>query len=403
MITQYEDEAESDRRDLSDEQDQVLLRSLRSPEEVFSALLQKTKGTKASGYLLDALRHMVLIKEEGDQKVRYFQLIDRLIASIVTNDTPDLGQDFSRAFGVSVSHLVGRFVEQDRMEAYVNDIRQLKVELANVKREKIELSEEMGRDDLVATLKSQATELEERLRKSRAATEAVTDQMEGMKRDYEMRITDLEIVIQELFNMLRESAHLDTVKNLNDGPVNRAQLIHQLREEWERKKTISILEGRHKGKNKANNRKSTVNGTIVDGAESGSDEEDVDADAEVMEAEKVALGGKARGERVPITRSEKKLSTSQFMDAEEERVRAHIEGALSKEADHIVSLHDTGSVRLKLTTVAHSDRQPVTALHSSPRYTQLYLFAKGSCRCSPHRVKVDTPHLKQSAAALSLP
>lgn len=335
-----------------------MLRSMRNPQDVFAGLLQKTQGTKASAYLLNTMRHLILIKEDGDQKIRYFQLIDKLISSIVTSDTPDLGQDFSRAFGVSVSHLVGRFVEQERMEAYIEEVKGLKLDLARVTREKMELAEEMGRDDLVATLKAQVLELEERLRKSRAATEAVTDQVQNMRTDYEARIADLELIIQELFNMLRESTHLETVQGVDDGPINRKQLIHDLREQWERKKTISKLEGRHrKRKTMAVDGKATP-------VESASDEEDA---GEVLEAEKVALP-EARGARVPIAaRAEKKLSTGQFMDAEEERVRAHIEVALSKEADHVVSLAYT----IALTSaVAHPRQRLVSSQHASTRRTR---------------------------------
>ena len=228
MLLQYEEQAEADQRELVEAQDLIMLQSMRNPEDVFRALVQMTRGSKASAYLLNSLRHLLLIKGEGEQRTRYFQLIDRLITSIVLNDTPDLGQDFSRAFGISVSHLVGKFVEQERMESAVLEVKELRAVLAQVNREKAELSEEINRNDLVASLKSQVTDLEERLRKSRAATEALTDQMEGMKRDYEARISDLELIIQELFNMLRESHHLEDVQGLNDGPINRTQLIYDL-------------------------------------------------------------------------------------------------------------------------------------------------------------------------------
>jgi cytokinesis protein len=143
MIRQYEEEAESDRRELAAEQDDKLLRSLRAPEDVFRALLDMTKGTKASAYLLDSLRHMLLIKDQGDARVRYFQLIDKLISSIVMSDTPDLGGDFSRAFGVSVQHLMGRFVEQDRLDSALQETARAKAELARVTREKLELADEV--------------------------------------------------------------------------------------------------------------------------------------------------------------------------------------------------------------------------------------------------------------------
>jgi len=94
--------------------------------------MQKTKGTKASAHLLDSMRHLLLIKAEGEEKVRYFQLIDQLITSIVMSDTLELGNDFNRAFGSSVSHVIAKFVEQERVDKAVDEVRELKVALATV-------------------------------------------------------------------------------------------------------------------------------------------------------------------------------------------------------------------------------------------------------------------------------
>ncbi|WVQ98293.1 hypothetical protein IAU59_005416 [Kwoniella sp. CBS 9459] len=346
-IQQYEDEAEKDRQDLVDEEDRQLLQSMRSPEDVFRALLQMTKGSKASAYLLNALRHLLLIKGEGEEKVRYFQLLDKLITSIIMSDTPDLSQDFSRAFGISVSHLVGKFVEQDKLDEAVQELKSTKIALSRVQEEKRNLQEEIssGDDGRVGKLQAQVADLEEKLRRSRAATETVTDQMEGMKRDYEQRIADLELYIQELFNMLRETNHLDQVQEMTHGPIDRKKLIHDLREQWERKKTIRKLEG--KGKK----RQSRLGSTMED----ETDEDAEDEDGEVMEAEKVALGGQARGQERSVqsvkresvkrhsTREKKAMSGSQFMDAEEERVRAHIEDTLTKGADSVSPFRPAGS------------------------------------------------------------
>lgn len=314
MIRQYEEEAERDRQDLIEEADLDLLKSTRSPKDVFEALMQKTKGTKASAHLLDSMRHLLLIKAQGEEKVRYFQLIDQLITSIVMSDTLELGNDFNRAFGSSVSHVIAKFVEQERVDKAVDEVRELKVALATADREKAALAEEIsvGNDGLVGQLKAQVAELEEKLHRSRTATESLEDQMSKMKQDYETRIHDLELIIQELFNMLRETSHLDQVAAMSEGPFDRAQLIHQLRLQWERKKTIRKLEGRDMRDQKV--------GRLDSLAE--------DEEAEVVQAEKGTVT-KAR---------EKHTSGSQFMDAEEERVRAHIEVALVKGADHIVSL-----------------------------------------------------------------
>lgn len=315
LMIQYEQEADADRKELMEEQQQTLLHSMRAPEDVFRALLQNTRGTKASAYLLDAMRHMLLI-QQGHDFVRFFQLIDRLVVSIVTSDTPEMNHDFSRAFGISVTHLIGKFVEQDRIEQANEEIKALKSALSRMDREKADMMEEMagGNDGLVGQLKAQVTELEEKLRKSRAATDALRDQLEGSKRDYETRIADLELIIQELFNMLRETNHLDAVSSMDQGPINRMQLIRDLREKWHRKKTIEKLEG-------------------GDGKKTQAEDEEL---GEVLEAEKVVMG-RATGEEVPTTRRKTALSGSQFLDAADEDVRAHIEDALIKGADHIVS------------------------------------------------------------------
>lgn len=346
----YAKEAEKDRRELVASQQATLLNTMRAPEDVFRSLLQTTRGSKSSGYLLNTLRHMLLI--HNDQE-RYFQLIDRLIVSIVMNDSPDMGQDFARAFGISVTHLIGKFVEQDRIESAMDEIKGLKSALNRSELENADLTEKLegGSDQLVRELRARISELEEKLQKSRAATDALRDQMDGMKRDYESRINDLELVIQELFNMLREANHLDTISHMNQGPINREQLIHDLREQWHRKKTIQKLEGGSGGGGGGggsgsgsgsgtdtgfgNGRESALQDGSGDRnggggypySRNGSDSRDEEI-GQVIQAEK--------GKTVPamtITRD-----SNQFQDATEDDVRAHIEEALIRGADHIVSV-----------------------------------------------------------------
>lgn len=321
MIRQYEEEAERDRLDLVEESDLNLLKSTRSPKDVFEALMQKTKGTKASGHLLDAMRHLLLIKAEGDEKVRYFQLIDQLITSVVMNDSPELGHDWTRAFGASVSHVISKFVEQERVDQAVQEVKEMKTALATAHREKAALAEEIsaGNDGLVGQLKAHIAELEDKLHRSRTATESLEDQMEKMKQDYETRIRELELIIQELFNMLRETAHLDQVASMSEGPFDREQLIHQLRLQWERKRTIRKLEGRDMR---------SISPDRQHRRPSIEEDEEAEPEAEVLQADK---GNMSKA-------MEKRMSGSQFMDAEEERVRVHIEQALVKGSDHVVSL-----------------------------------------------------------------
>lgn len=350
-IVRYEEEEEADRREFMVEQNHLKLHSMNSPEDVLRSLLQQNNGSKAGGFLLNTFRHLLLIKEEGEERSRYFQLIDQLVGSIVMHDTPDLSSDFGKAFGISVSQLMGKFVEQQQLEEARNETKALKARLAQSEREKQDLVEEMseGNKSLVDRLKKQIADLEERLKSSRAATEALSDQMGGMKNDYEGRISDLELYIQELFNMLRETNHLDQVQSMTNGPINRAQLVHDLREQWERKKTIRQLEGR-KPKNKP----------VVEGVEEGDeevdeeeeadledDEDEEEEDGEILEAE-MAITEQGHIENRKSTRPRKgsrtlsrgtgAVSTSPAMESEEESVRSHIAQTLADGADKVVSV-----------------------------------------------------------------
>lgn len=331
LIQQYEEEEEADRRDLAQEQNRQTLQSMKSPEDVLRALFDMTKGTKSSAYLLNTFRHLLLIKEEGEERVRYFQLIDQLIQSIVMNDSPDLNKDFSRAFGISVQQVMGKFVEQQRMDEALQELKGLKARLAASEREKVDLLEEMaaGSHDLVSTLRAEITDLKEKLKAARDSRDNIQDQMEGQKRDYEQRIADLELYIQELFNMLRETNHLEEVQAMTNGPIDRRKLIHDLREKWERKKTIQRLEGRRRlGKT----------------AEDVSEDED-EAEVEDLGTDKAAKDPRIRTPKAKKTTTATKspsadrsrVSGSQFLDAEEDHVRAHIENSLAQGADKVVS------------------------------------------------------------------
>lgn len=346
-LQRYFEEEEADRKEFLEEQVRVQVETMKNPEDMVRALLQRTKGTKASAYLLNTFRHLLLIKEEGDERNRFFQLIDQLIQSIVMHDSPDLNQDFARAFGISVSQLMGKFVDQQQLEAAQTENKSMKARLAQAEREKQDLLDEIAQGDqgLVGRLKKQIADLEDRLRKSRAATESLLNQMEGMKVDYETRIAELELYIQELFNMLRETNHLDQVQAMTDGPIDRAQLIHDLREQWERKKTIRKLEGGGSRKKPTRSNTMTTINTITTESSFGDDIGEDDEEGDVLEAQTERFQTsdpqfvKSRRQSAVSKSLSRDTATSgtQFMDAEEERVRSHIEDSLVRGVDRVVS------------------------------------------------------------------
>lgn len=209
--------------------------------------------------------------------------------------------------------------------------------------------------------------------------------MEKTKQNYESRIRDLELIIQELFNMLRETAHLDQVIAMSEGPFDRPQLIHQLRLQWERKKTIRKLEGRDMKDRKL-----------------GEDEDE--DEAKVVQAAKGSI----------VKAREKHMSGSQFADAEEERVRAHIEVALVKGADHVVSppycplANDSHPRRarhlhaVQLAMLLPSARNPLNASQNLlPRSPHSHPVSSRNCGTRPCRDPFPNPSLISSIAVRS--
>lgn len=136
--------------------------------------------------------------------------------------------------------------------------------------------------------------------------------------------------------MLRESRELENVAVGSGGKIDRAEMISNLERQHELKKTIQTLEGRHRR---------AKNGLAEVGRSGGEAFEDGEESSDGLEAPEIALVG----DRIPLSKAKGKLkstklrrdevkSGSQFLDAEEERVREHIEQSLADGLDKLVSL-----------------------------------------------------------------
>jgi cytokinesis protein len=340
LISQIESEAEDDAREIAREFNQDVLKDLGAPQDVFNALLSSVEGTRAHDFFLSSMQHLLLIREDDDTRIRYFQLIDQLISAVVLDQkgANGLDQDFSSLMGVSVNKVVNRFADQDRLDKALANAAEMKATAQQLALEKAAVEEELAQSGqgLVQKLQDKLAATEELLKGSRAATKKLELELEEMKKMYEERIASLELRIQELFNMLRESRELENVAAGSGGTIDRAEMIANLERQHELKKTIQTLEGRHR---RAKNGLAEVNrgegGAFEDGEES----------SDGMEAPEIALVegkipmSKAKGKvkSTKLRRDEVK-SGSQFLDAEEERVREHIEQSLADGLDKLVRL-----------------------------------------------------------------
>lgn len=330
-LENYRQVEEDDRRELLKTYDRRVLKDLQNPKDVVNGIMNSIEGTKAEEFFMSSLRHLMLIKDDGDQRVRYYQLIDQLVTSVVLDQQPGVERDFSSVMDISVQRVFGRFEESERLEQAQEQVKDLESRNIKLQREKESLVTELAEVDggLVGRLKLQVLTLEEKLATSRRNTETVGSQMEEMRLAYEDKIEQLEAEIRELYNMLRETRELDTVLETGgqgQKAQNRRSLIANLDQQMKRRQTIRKLMGQN-GEDSG----SGIDG-IPEESEGGSSlGDDTGEDGEILVADKLALNG-AKGLRKSLTSRQKKTSSgSQFMDAEDERVRAHIEARLTGE------------------------------------------------------------------------
>jgi len=364
IILQIETEEQDDARELARDYNQDLLRDMSNPHDIFNAILASVQGTRAHDFFLSSMQHLLLIRDDDDEtRMRYFQLIDQLITSVVLDQKVGAGaeQDFSALMGVSVAKVVSRFADQDRLDKALAQASEMRATAQQLALEKAAVEEELrvvssassgsaggaaaaGDRLALSQLTDKFASSEEHLKNSRLATKKLEADLIEMKRMYEERIASLELRIQELFNMLRESRGLENVVSANStatanggvGAIDREALVANLERQHEIKRTIEKLEGGYRNRKAA---KSGLgggtpeeNGAFDDDDEEEEDEEFSSEVASTVKAKKNAGAGKSTSAR----RAEVK-SGSQFIDAEEERVREHIEASLAANLDKLVS------------------------------------------------------------------
>ncbi|ODN79464.1 hypothetical protein L202_03439 [Cryptococcus amylolentus CBS 6039] len=345
----YEENARNDMANLVDSKKESDLKKLRSPEQIIGMLLEKTKGKTEGLYLLDILRHFVLIDAEGDERPRYFQLLSELTSTIVMGASPDLHGEFESAFHRSINYVLGKLAENKAYDEAMAEVKELRATNERLTYEREDLQDEIsaGNDGLVGRLKAQITELEKKLYNSRVAMEAALDEKEGMRKDYEKRLHELRLWLQRLYNIIRD-AGLELPRGM-EGMANIPD-FSRLETEWKmvidkdkaHDQTFEKLTGssfRGKDGSKSSSLKRAMR--RKDSTDVDDESEEEHEDGEVLEAAKVALSN-VRGERRSLKKrtsrtlggKAKHVSVSQFEDAGDDSVLLHIENSL-QEADSV--------------------------------------------------------------------
>jgi len=300
----------SDEKKFQERFHQETLRDLTNPQDVFNAIQEKTKGTRATNYFLSMMQHLLLIREEGQPMVHYFQLLDSIITDVVM-EKKLLGAE--QRLGFPVSQIIAQFNEADRYQRVEDEAAEARALAVRLKLEKEALEDELrgGLDGLVGRLKSHISNLEERLSVSRETTTRLHGQVQSQKTSYEERIAQLEAQILELFRMLKEVGKgVETVLD-NGENVDRKALVESLERSFQRHKTIGILEGKM---GSVRRKRKDMRGSLPD------EEEDTDSTPRKPSMKKGKNLGTIKTDLVDETGR-----VSQFMDADEADAREQIQ------------------------------------------------------------------------------
>ncbi|KAG0304695.1 hypothetical protein BGZ98_005170 [Dissophora globulifera] len=202
----YEDEAENDHEDMIEFYNHKILHDMSDPYDVFHALLRSVESSRAYDFFLSLLQHMLLIREEGDLRIRYFQLMDAIITQVVL-DRRGITDNFDQKLGISVNQLVSKLVDQDRLTHAIEDAKQARQELEVVTRQKNELELEVGQKDdgMVSQLKANIYSLEDLLRLSRHTIQTLQVKLSDVEVQTQRKLAIQDAQLKHLLKSLQDS------------------------------------------------------------------------------------------------------------------------------------------------------------------------------------------------------
>jgi hypothetical protein len=340
-IKTYNELHEEDVKEQKQRLNNDALQSLGSGPEIFEGLMSWMKGSPAETHFLSILRHFTLIENEPEHRQKYYQLINQLVTAITLDGQMGTDKDFTAQAGVTVRTMFLRFESEANLDAAMLQIDELEKKVARLERRKTELEEELAEANggLVGNLKGQLAQMEERLRVSRNNANGLEEDQERMRQESVSAAQELRLDVYEMIEMLIETEKFDEVINkVGRYRKDRVALVAKYEEQQERARTIRQLEGRDR---KMKRSETGLSGFDSDSKAASDEGELLDVqEVEVRRADKVTLGsarrktsfaaGMPRITKIP-TQPMERTSGSQFVDADDDNVKAHIEERLLTE------------------------------------------------------------------------
>ncbi|KAM6500747.1 Armadillo-type fold [Amanita muscaria] len=355
QISILENALQEDQQKFRECLDQKILKDVNNPQEVYNAITAKTDGTRAKLYFLSMMQHLLLIHEDGAPMVHYFQLLDSIVSDVVLN------KKLARAeqrLGFSVERMVTQFNDSEKTQTALDDAAEARALAMKLKLEKEALEDEiaLGQDGLVGNLKEQVARLDEKLGQSRETTSRIQGQLVTQKAHYEERIAQLEAQILELFRMVKEVGS-GALSHLDSGSLERQSLIQSLEKQYQRHRTITILEGRDRRARKS----------------SKADEDLANTDSTPGKSSGVTRQKSSKNKGLLLLDEDGRVS--QFMDAEEADAQEQIQQQLAAGVKIVSSTH---RIHIHLTK-----QEPVFSSYRSFLQHTQYSWFSSTCREEP--------------------
>ncbi|KAG0003943.1 hypothetical protein BGZ65_001179, partial [Modicella reniformis] len=202
----YEDEAENDYEDMTELYNHQVLHDMSDPYDVFHTLIRSVENSRAYDFFLSLLQHMLLIREQGDLRTRYFQLMDAIVTQIVL-DRRGITDNFDQKLGISVNQIISKLVDQDRLAHAIEDAKRARHELEIVTRQKNELELEVGQKDagMVSHLKANIYSLEDLLRLARHTIQTLQAKLNDVELQTRKTLAIQDAQLKHLLKSLQDS------------------------------------------------------------------------------------------------------------------------------------------------------------------------------------------------------
>ncbi|KAI8145922.1 hypothetical protein BJV82DRAFT_535287 [Fennellomyces sp. T-0311] len=200
-ISIYKQMSDNDYDAVIEIQNDTILSDMNDPRDVFESILGRVEGTRGYDFLLSALQHLLLINEENEVQVRYYQLLDNMITQIVLDRKGLTAEDFSGGFGWSVASLIDKFAEQDQLAVAIAEAKEAKdkYEKAIKEKQELELEVNLQGDGLVGQLREKTNSLEDLLRMSRKTISTLQNKLKDLQKEYDNNLAIMDRQLREMY------------------------------------------------------------------------------------------------------------------------------------------------------------------------------------------------------------